>query len=238
MLSLVALLALSPVPAQATDVVVYNDLLVACHRPSTGWFTGPACEAAALGATVRRQGVGQRKLAAKATDASCGGTEGYRAVGSGHSDGLWSTRAKAPKVKPGSTKLSAAERKAVRAALADDFAHTAGRWRTWMEEKDAVPMDPGAFAVEQAVTLGGDRYLSLEGMTREFRALVRLHKGRAQVIGADGYGAVTLAAALDTDGDGSPEIWVSEGGETERSYILIRFIDGRPSPIVNIGCGD
>ncbi|MCB9525594.1 MAG: hypothetical protein H6702_19765 [Myxococcales bacterium] len=240
MFGLIVALAVTPAAPTPgpTDVVVYHDLLVACHRPTVGWFTGPACEAAALGGTLRKQGVGERKLAMKATDASCGGTEGYRALGSGHSDGLWSTRAQAPAITPLPTALKAGDRKALRALLAADFAEHAAAWRTWVEEKDAVAMDPTAFKVVAAARVGDARYLSLQGMTREFRALVRLGKAGGAVLARDAYGPVTLAAALDADGDGEPELWVAEGGETERSYTLLRFIDGRPSPIASLGCGD
>lgn len=235
MLLLIALLAAPPV----TDVVLFDDLLVACHRPGVGWFTGAPCEAAVGGAVVHDGGGRRRTLPAQARPEKCGGTEGYRAFGAGAGGGvLWSRRAKRPALRVDKSPLAGKARAAVQAALAADFAARPDAWRTWDGGRDAKPLDAKAFTVAQASRIGGARWLALRGLGRDVRALVRLAGGRAAVVARDPYGPVRLHGVLDADGDGAAEAWVATGGDTERSYTLVRFIDGLPSAVARMGCGD
>jgi hypothetical protein len=57
-------------PASSTHVVLFDHRLVACHRAGTGWFTGPACEQAALGAKVQDHHGTSRTLPKQARDAT------------------------------------------------------------------------------------------------------------------------------------------------------------------------
>ena len=117
----------------------------------------------------------------------------------------------------------------------------AAAWRTWEADRDTKPWAFDAFEVGASVKLGGARFVNIKGLGRAVSALVRLAPGHApQVIARDPYGPVELVPdrCADIDGDGRPEALVAIGGDSERSYQLLRFLDGRPSPVTTFGCGD
>lgn len=240
MLSL--LLAMTATPPPPTDVLLFDDLLVTCHRAGVGWFEGPACEAAAAGATVRDHSGTQRTLPKTARDAQCGGVEGHRAFGERGGGTLWFSAGRVPVACPEekAPTLSAAEKAAIGAAVKADHAAGPAAWRTYEEDRDARPFT-AAFTVKSAVKLGGERFLNLRGFGRDLSATVRLDtRKRVTVIAREPYGPTTVLPdrCTDVDGDGAPEVLMALGGETERSYVLTRFIDGHPSAIATLGCGD
>lgn len=237
----------SPVPASAATsaarVVLFDALLVACHRPDVGWFTGTACEAAAASQTVVDHRGKARTLPQTATEAPCGGVEGYRGFGPDSLGGgrLWFSKGAKPVPCPAekAPTLSSAERAVIAAAVRDDIAARPAAWATWEPARDGKPVD-AAFELRGVVSVGEQRFVSLRGFGRDLRAVVRLAGDTARVVERHAFGPVGVVPdrCVDVDGDGQAEVWVASGGETERSYGLVRFVDGWPSTVGAVHCGD
>ena len=238
-----ALAQWAPPAPPPTRAVLFDTLLVACHRADVGWFTGPACEAAAAGQPVVDHRGKARTLPTAAREAPCGGVEGYRAfgpddMGGGH---LWFSRGVSPVACPAekAPAISKAERAAIIQAVKADVGARPSAWATWEPARDGKPITD-TFEIIGAVKQGARRYVAVRGFGRDLRALVRLGGGPLRIIERNPHGPVGLLPdrCVDVDGDGRAEVWVSSGGETERSYRLVRFVDDRPSTAGALHCGD
>ncbi len=233
-----------PTPAPSkTRAVLFDALLVACHRADVGWFTGPACEAAAAGQAVVDHRGKARTLPQAAAEAPCGGVEGYRAFGPDSLGGgrLWFSKGVKPIACPAekAPAISAAERAAIAAAVKADVVARPAAWATWSPARDGKPIE-ATFEVRGSVAVGSRRFVSVRGFGRDLRAVVGLAGGAVRIIERHAFGPVGVVPdrCLDVDGDGHAEVWVASGGETERSYGLVRFVDGWPSTIAAVHCGD
>lgn len=232
----------APTPNPSITVLLNGGLLVACHRSDVGWFDGPRCEAAASGAEVQDMSGARRTLAKIARDAACGGTEGYRAFAE-PGPGLWSSVGtpfmKCPAIK--APKLTAAEREIIAKLIAEDVAARPTAWKTWEDRRDGAPLQAGTFEIKEGTRLGDSRFLHVRGFGRALSAVVRLDgNGSVAIIAREPHGPTWVLPdrCLDVDRDGQAEIMVAHGGETERLYRWVRFIDGWPSTIASMGCGD
>lgn len=233
------------------DVVLLpqgDALLLACHDDQAGWFTGRACVTAAAGASVHQAKGKPFTLPQVGKHATCGGTEGHFAFGAAPGDGPVFSAHRAPRACPERKPYSLPPKvaKAVQAALVADLKANPTAYQNFDHEAAGAPPIADTFSMNRAIEIDiegkgqVEQVVSVTDLRRKLTALVRLNGTSAKVLRVNPYGILEVGRGDcgDFDGDGVAELVVTEGGETERVYLLLRFVRGEADVVTSIGCGD